>query len=260
MIPIYGRARPAWIGIFAVDAQQRQPPRSPGGLAFHTGALCSSFNALYLLSSPAPAGKHKKEETHMKRTKHSILNTRSLVMMAALVAIQIVLARYLSIQSEVFRVSFETIPLALAGLWLGPTAGVIVALVSDLLGTVISGIGLYFPPLSLGPMVFGFLCGISARYVFRSSMSETKDAWKVLTTVILAGIINSFVVGVLTFTWYQVAVMGTEGAFWGLAAANFLSRLATKPVTIVASALVVFLVNRAAYRPVVSRIVPRPQA
>ena len=38
----------------------------------------------------------------MKRTKHSILNTRSLVMMAALVAIQIVLARYLSIQSEVF--------------------------------------------------------------------------------------------------------------------------------------------------------------
>ena len=85
-------------------------------------------------------------------------------------------------------------------------------------------------------MVFGFLCGISARYVFRSSMSETKDAWKVLTTVILAGIINSFVVGVLTFTWYQVAVMGTEGAFWGLAAANFLSRLATKPVTIVASA------------------------
>ena len=56
----------------------------------------------------------------------------------------------------------------------------------------------------------------------------------------------------LTFTWYQVAVMGTEGAFWGLAAANFLSRLATKPVTIVASALVVFLVNRRLTRPVVS--------
>ena len=36
-------------------------------------------------------------------------------MMAALVAIQIVLARYLSIQSEVFRVSFETIPLPWQG-------------------------------------------------------------------------------------------------------------------------------------------------
>ena len=59
----------------------------------------------------------------MKRNQHSILNTRSLVMMALLVAIQIILARYLSIQSETFRVSFETIPLALAGMWLGPLAG-----------------------------------------------------------------------------------------------------------------------------------------
>ena len=79
----------------------------------------------------------------MKRNQHSILNTRSLVMMALLVAIQIILARYLSIQSETFRISFETIPLALAGMWLGPLAGVIVALVADILGTVLSGIGLY---------------------------------------------------------------------------------------------------------------------
>ena len=50
----------------------------------------------------------------MKRNQHSILNTRSLVMMALLVAIQIILARYLSIQSEPFRLSFETIPLPLA--------------------------------------------------------------------------------------------------------------------------------------------------
>ena len=189
----------------------------------------------------------------MKR--NHVFSVRNLVMMALLVAIQIILARYLSIQSEAFRVSFETIPLALAGMWLGPLAGVIVALVADILGTVLSGIGLYFPP-----MVFAFLCGISAKYIFRSSMAETKDAWKVLLTTIVAGFINSFVVGVAAFTWYQIAVMGTEGSFWTLAAINFTSRLATKPLTIVVSALLVFVINRAAYRPVISRIVSQRHA
>ena len=192
----------------------------------------------------------------MKR--NHVFSVRNLVMMALLVAIQIILARYLSIQSEAFRVSFETIPLALAGMWLGPLAGVIVALVADILGTVLSGIGLYFPPLSLGPMAFAFLCGISAKY-----LRKYRGVWEYAlmpVTVTLAGIINSFVVGVLTFTWYQIAVMGTEGSFWDLAAINFVGRLSTKPLTIIASTLVVFLIDRAAYRPVISRIVSRRHA
>ena len=195
----------------------------------------------------------------MKRNQHNILSTRNLVMMAILVAIQIILARYLSIQSETFRISFETIPLALAGMWLGPLAGVIVALVADILGTVLSGIGLYFPPLSLGPMVFAFLCGIGGKYVRQVQRPLLSQVLMILL-VVVAGIINSFVVGVATFVWYQMSVMGTEGSFWDLAAINFVSRLATKPLTIVVSALLVYAINRAAYRPVISRIMSRHRA
>lgn len=194
----------------------------------------------------------------MKR--NHVFSVRNLVMMALLVAIQIILARYLSIQSETFRISFETIPLALAGMWLGPLSGIIVAFVADLLGTLLSGIGVPFMPLSLGPMFFAWFCGVSAKYVFRSSLAETRDAWKVLLTTLLAGVLNSLVIGVATFTWYQIAVMGTEGSFWTLAWINFLSRLVTKPLTIVVSALLVFVINRAAYRPVISRIVSQRHA
>ena len=191
----------------------------------------------------------------MKRNQHNILSTRNLVMMAILVAIQIILARYLSIQSEMFRISFETIPLALAGIWLGPASGAIVALVSDILGTVLSGIGLYFPPLSLGPVTFAVLCGLGAKY-----LRKYQGVWEYIlmpVTVTLAGFFISFVVGVAAFVWYQISVMGTEGSFWGLAAINFGSRLATKPLTIIATTLAVFLIDRAAYRPVVSRILSR---
>ena len=98
----------------------------------------------------------------MKRNK--IFSVHNLTMMAALTAIQIILARYLSIQSEMFRFSFETIPLALAGLWLGPVPAMLVALVSDIIGFSLAGIGVYFPPLTAGPVIFALICGLGSRY------------------------------------------------------------------------------------------------
>ena len=130
----------------------------------------------------------------MERNRNKLFNPRSMVMMAVLIAMQIVLARYLGIQvNETLRISFETIPIALAGMWLGPVAGMLVALISDFLGTVISGYGVYFPAIALGPMAMGLLCGLGTKYVFRSDLSETRDSWKVIALVFAAGFVNAFV-------------------------------------------------------------------
>ena len=51
----------------------------------------------------------------MKR--NHVFSTRNLAMMAALIAMQIILARFLSIQaSDTLRVSFESVPVILAGM------------------------------------------------------------------------------------------------------------------------------------------------
>ena len=194
----------------------------------------------------------------MKRNQNSIFSTRNMVIMAALIALQIILSRYLSIQaSETLRISFETVPLALAGMWLGPVGGMVVALISDLLGTIISGYGVWFPPIALGPMFFAAFCGLGTKYIFRSSLAESRDIWKVILVTVVAGIINAFLIGIPTTTLYQMIVVGKDGTFGVLAAANFLSRITSKPVTIVASGVLVALINRAVYRPVISRIVRR---
>ncbi len=197
----------------------------------------------------------------MKRNQNSIFSTRTMVIMAVLTAIQIILARYLSIQvNEILRISFETVPLALAGMWLGPLGGAIVALVSDVLGTVIYGYGVWFPPIALGPIFFAVFCGWSAKYLFRSSLSETRDTWKVFAITAFAGLINAFVIGVLTTTLYQMIVVGKEGTFAVLAMANLAGRMATKPFVIVACSALTTLVNRAVYRPVIGRIMRRRTA
>jgi len=194
----------------------------------------------------------------MKRNQNSIFSTRNMVIMAALIALQIILARYLSIQaSETLRISFETVPLALAGMWLGPVGGMLVALISDVLGTIISGYGVWFPPIALGPIFFAAFCGWGTKYLFRSSLAESRDVWKVILITVVAGIINAFLIGIPTTTLYQMIVVGKDGAFGVLAAANFLSRITSKPITIIASGVLVALINRAVYRPVISRIVRR---
>ena len=194
----------------------------------------------------------------MKRSQNGIFSTRNLILMAALVAMQIILARFLSIQvSEILRISFESVPVILAGMWLGPLSGAIVALVADVLGTVLSGYGIWFPPIALGPVLVGVISGLSTKYIFRSDLSATRDSWKVVLTVVAAGIVNSFLIGAFTTTLYSIVVMGNTNAFSVLLWTNFLGRLTTKPVTILVNALLVAVVNRAVYRPVIRPIVHR---
>lgn len=193
----------------------------------------------------------------MKRNRNSIFSTRKLVLMAALIAIYIVVMGFLSLKvSDTLRISFETVPLALAGMWLGPVSGVIVALVSDFLGAVLF-YGSWFPLIGLGPALFAAMCGWGVKYVFRSDLSETKDAWKVIVITAVAGIINAFGIGVITTTLYQMIIIGKEGTFGVLAAANLVSRLAGKPVAIAAVSILTAVVHRTVYQRVISRIIRR---
>ena len=195
------------------------------------------------------------QKTSLRKT----FSTQNLVMMAALIAMQIILARFLGIQvSETLRISFESIPVILAGMWLGPIPGAIVAVLADFLGTVISGYGVWFPPLVLGPLMVGILSGVSTKYIFRSPLAETRDIWKVIATVVVTGILNSFLFGLIGSTLYSCLMVKHDTTiFWILLGTNFVKRLTTKPLVIAVDALVVTVVNRAVYKPVVSHILSR---
>ena len=93
--------------------------------------------------------------------------------------------------------------------------------------------------------------------MFKSDLTAAKDLWKVLVLVIVTGILNSFVIGTVTTSLYSIVVMGNTKAFDALVAYNFLQRLTTKPLTIVVDAVLVAVVNKAVYRPVIYRIVKR---
>jgi ECF transporter S component (folate family) len=91
---------------------------------------------------------------------YASINTKSLVMMGLLIAIEIVLTRFVSIQAWNLRIGFGFIPIAIAGMMLGPIRAGIVAAVADVIGAILFPAGTFFPGFTLTALLVGILYGI----------------------------------------------------------------------------------------------------
>ena len=73
--------------------------------------------------------------------------TKIMVTCALLVALQVILARFLSINTTFVVVNFSFLAVALAGILFGPLWGMAVGGVSDLVGASLFPFGAFFPGL-----------------------------------------------------------------------------------------------------------------
>ena len=186
--------------------------------------------------------------------KTKIFRVQNLALMAVLVAMQIILSRFAGIQiNEGLRVSFESIPIILAGFWLGPISGMLVAAVADILGTIISGYGVYFPLLTVGPMLLAAITGIGARLLPVDGNWEKRHAVVYFTVVIAAECITSLLYGTWALTLYYSIIVGKQMPF----AVLFAARVPTKLVTMAVDAFLSFVIYRAVYRPIVRKMLHR---
>ncbi len=180
----------------------------------------------------------------------SFFAPRRLTTMAIFIALQIVLARFVGIQvSEGLRVSFEAIPIILAGIWLGPMAGFLVGLLSDFFGTLIAGYGVYFLPLAITPILNGVLPGLCYHYLFKDNMNFAKC----IAMVIVTEIISSLLLGTYALTWYFHLFVPTKEATFAIL---FIPRL-TKFVTIGCDALIVWLVHKSTYKVAIAPVLTK---
>lgn len=88
------------------------------------------------------------------------LDVKTITSFGVLIAIQIVLARFLSIQAWNLRIGFSFIPIAVAGMLYGPLGGGIVGAVGDFLGAILFPTGSFFPGFTLNAFLTGCIFGI----------------------------------------------------------------------------------------------------
>ncbi|HHV75312.1 MAG TPA: folate family ECF transporter S component [Thermoanaerobacterium sp.] len=122
------------------------------------------------------------------------MNTRKLVFLALLISLNIVLSRIASIRIAVggiegIRIGFGALPVILAGIMFGSTAGGIVGAVGDIVGYYINPLGPYMPHFTLAAA----LTGIIPALVLKPIKAPIPSIWQLLIAIGVGQLISSVI-------------------------------------------------------------------
>ncbi len=160
--------------------------------------------------------------------------TRVVAICALLCALSVVFARFTTVMpSAISRFSIEAVPIALAGYFFGPIAGVMVGAVSDTVGCLFSGYG-WDPVLTVSPMLLGLFAGLLRPLLYK--MEKPWDFWRVAVTLLPGKLLGS----VLWQSYWLVLLGHSKRAMGPL----MVYRAAEAGLELVLDTLIIFLLFR----------------
>lgn len=121
------------------------------------------------------------------------LNTKLVVTVGLLVAMHIVLSRFLSINAWNIKIGFAFVPVFLAAWFFGPIPAALVGGLGDFLGAILFPIGPYFPGFTLSCALTGVIFGL---FLHKK---------QTLPRIVVAVVLNQFGVSLLLTTlWISI--------------------------------------------------------
>lgn len=145
---------------------------------------------------------------------------RTLVFVGLLIAMNIILTRFLSIQTPIVRISFGFLPASLSGILFGPVIGGITCGLSDVMGMIVYPKGAYFPGFTLSGIVGGVIYGLML-------YKKPKTVLNITAAVIVAAIIPDLILDTL---WLKII---TGKAVYAIIVPRLLSIIAMIPVKVI---------------------------
>ena len=122
------------------------------------------------------------------------ISVQMIVYLGLLIALEIVLSRFLSINAWNLRIGFSFVPIAVAAMLFGPIPAGIVAAVADVLGATLIPTGPFFPGFTLT----AFLTGAALGIFLYPKQAPVRILFAVATNqLILSLLLNSFWISVL---------------------------------------------------------------
>ncbi len=108
-----------------------------------------------------------------------------LASLSMLIALQVVLSRFLSIETPFVKIGTGFLPVMLAGSLFGPMGGLIVGGVSDFLGAMLFPFGAYFPGFTITAAFSGLVYGLMLRG--KPGIARIVAAYLITTVVVTLG-------------------------------------------------------------------------
>ena len=122
------------------------------------------------------------------------INTRLLASLAFLTALEIVLSRFLSINTWNLKIGFSFVPIAMAAMLFGPIPAATVAAMADVIGAILFPSGPFFPGFTLTAFLTGLVFGL----FLREKQTPLRVAGAVLINQLVLGLLlNTFWISLL---------------------------------------------------------------
>ena len=152
----------------------------------------------------------------MQKNKKMTWDTRTLVFLGLLVAMQIVLVRLVVIDLGSYRITIGSVCTILAGLWFGPVAGGVSGLLSDILGCILKGYAIN-PLITVAAILWGVIPALMRPLMTGSKVKKTGMLWlSVVVTSILATLVFTTAGLVLLLGYNFYAIMPGRIVQWAI--------------------------------------------
>ena len=123
------------------------------------------------------------------------ISTKALVQIALLIALDIILTRFLRIQTPTLRISFGFLPIAIIAMLHGPMLAGIAGALGDLIGFMLVPVGTFFPGFTLSAILTGVIYGV---FLYDRPKSLGRIVMIALTmTVCITLVLNTFWLSIL---------------------------------------------------------------
>lgn len=122
---------------------------------------------------------------------------KKIILSGILLALLIVLNRFISIKTPLLVISFSFIPIMMSAIWLGPKYSTLIAALGDLIGAILFPFGTYFPGFTVSAGLVGLIYGIFLYQKPGEEINNKKFILKlIISNLLVLGIVEIFVVSI----------------------------------------------------------------
>ena len=161
---------------------------------------------------------------------------KKIILVATLLAMLVVLSRFLSIKTPITKISFAFLPTMLCAFWLGPKWTLLLNVLGDLIGATLFPTGAFFVGYTVSTAVSALIYGCLLYHDF------FKKKWLVFRAILATALVAVIVNMGLNTLWSSLTV---GQAFWPLLGTRIVKQLIMIPIHVV----VFLVVERALRRP-----------
>lgn len=164
---------------------------------------------------------------------------KKIILTAILLAMLIVLSRFLSIKTPITKISFAFVPTMLCAIWLGPKWTILLNVLGDVIGATLFPSGAFFIGYTISTAVSAAIYGC---ILYKKEPDSYNDK-QLLLRLIIATVLVAIVVNMgLNTLWTSIT---TGKAFWALLVTRIVKQLIMIPIHVI----VIFALEKALRKP-----------